>query len=285
MLFRKNTLIAFLIVLTMLSANVTSLAYSKSAQTKPKASLIKLNINGQFVDYAHSVLMINERTMIPANTVRMINASVEWNKSAKKVTIKKGLRAVSIKLGEQGTFIKHGKMFIQAKALLMFKDVSVEYEGLRNILFITEKSYQPSFSMINAGNLVDARKAVLSLPLRTKGFQPWKGTMKMSHGYSFRKGEALRYMFTTYYESAPFKHILTIVEVKDGQAYVIYQEETHVMDYEGAIKHQGDPVIMNQFNVYGNEFSNYSVDESQILLANYAQMIIPIAGETRIDVQ
>jgi hypothetical protein len=90
-------------------------------------------------------------------------------------------------------------------------------------------------------------------------------------------------MFTSYYESAPFQHILTIVEVKDGRAYVIYQEETHVMDYEGAIKNQGDPTIMNQFNVYGNEFTNFSSDESKTTLTNYSLIITDIAGETRTD--
>ena len=283
MLLRKSALIWLVMIFIMMSVNGTSLAKSMSGQTKPTSSLIKLNINGQFVDYAHSVSMVKDRIMIPANSLRMLNASVGWSQSAKKITIKKGSQSVSMKLGEQGTVMKNGKFFIQAKSLSAIKGVSVEYEGLRNILFITDRSYKPDLNVINSGNLVDARKAVLSLPLRAKGFQPWKGLMKISQLYSFKKGEALRYMFTSYYESAPFQHILTIVEVKDGRAYVIYQEETHVMDYEGAIKNQGDPTIMNQFNVYGNEFTNFSIDESKTTLTNYSLIITDIAGETRTD--
>jgi hypothetical protein len=278
----RTLIISLVFLIAFVSVSAQTAVVAAPSKSRPAVALLKLNMNGQFAQLTDYPILRNGQSMIPAAVLRSLKLNVVWMSQTKTVTINKGARWLSLAIGEQNTFIQNDKVYVPVHTLRSFSELIVEYESLRNIVFLRDRSYKPDMTVLNQGNLVDARRAVISLPINMGSFKPWQGVLLNEHGYSFKKGEALRYTFNAYLASAPFQSIKTIVEVKNGKAYVVYQEENHVMDYEGDIKDLGDRKIASEFNEYANEFSVFLIKENKQIVKRYEQHIQSVANELRI---
>ncbi len=280
----SRTLIIFSVFLfAFVTVSAQTSVVAAPSKSRPAVALLKLNINGQFAQLTDQPILRNGQSMIQVGVLRSLQMNATWKNQTKTVTISKGSNTLTMVIGEQNTFIQNDKVFVPVRSLRLFSELIVEYEAIRNIVFLSDRSYKPDMAVLNQGNLVDARRAVISLPINRGSFKPWQGVLLNEHGYAFKKGEVLRYSFNAYMASAPFQSIKTIVEVKNGKAYVVYQEENHAMDYEGDIKDLGDRQIASEFNEYAKEFSVFLVKENKQIVKQYEQHIQSIANELRID--
>ena len=110
---------------------------------------------------------------------------------------------------------KEGRVLVPIRFITENLGYQVQYESIRKMVFITSKDYKINMNVFVQEDLAAARKVAISLPLtvsfKTLGFS----TLKY-HNYTFPDGKANTYMFSDAYTH-------TIVEIKDGKAYVSAQ--------------------------------------------------------------
>ena len=73
------------------------------------SDLITVQIDGNYVDFDQSPVIIDGRTLVPLRAIfEVLGATVEWNGDTKTVTSKKGSTSISLSI-DSNTMYKNGK--------------------------------------------------------------------------------------------------------------------------------------------------------------------------------
>jgi hypothetical protein len=174
----SRTLIIFSVFLfAFVTVSAQTSVVAAPSKSRPAVALLKLNINGQFAQLTDQPILRNGQSMIQVGVLRSLQMNATWKNQTKTVTISKGSNTLTMVIGEQNTFIQNDKVFVPVRSLRLFSELIVEYEAIRNIVFLSDRSYKPDMAVLNQGNLVDARRAVISLPINRGSFKPWQGVL------------------------------------------------------------------------------------------------------------
>jgi hypothetical protein len=135
---------------------------------------------------------------------------------------------------------KDGRVLVPIRFVTEALGYHVQYESIRNIVFITSEEYKPDRSLLEQDDLQVARKAAISLPI-TSDFKPLATKTYKNYSYSFPGGKANIYMFYDGYTNS-------VVEIKDGKAILAGQWITSPkgdinLDWAGTITAMDDPAL------------------------------------------
>ncbi|OAB26804.1 hypothetical protein PMSD_24715 [Paenibacillus macquariensis subsp. defensor] len=174
-------------------------------------------------------MIVKSNLMIPIRTLSSLGLSYSWDTPSQLATIKnKDGNVLKITVKSRiaykdgvssempvSVLSKDGRVLVPIRFITENLGYQVQYESIRKMVFITSKDYKINMNVFDQGDLEAARKVAISLPLianfKTLVFSTFK-----YHSYRFPNGKANTYMFSDSYTH-------TIVEIKDGKAYVSAQ--------------------------------------------------------------
>lgn len=187
-------------------------------------SPVEVNVDGKFIGMDVSPIEDTNRLFIPIRALASLGLSYSWNATSKITTVqnKNGdylKLTVNSKIAykneqriemEMPAKNKDGRVLVPVRFVTESLGYNVQYESIRNIVFITSKDYKFDASVLEQEDLQAARKAAISLPVTSDfkklGFKTYK-----DHMYMFPGGKATTYIFHDEYT-------ISVVEIKDGMA-------------------------------------------------------------------
>ncbi|WP_314591120.1 copper amine oxidase N-terminal domain-containing protein [Paenibacillus terrigena] len=268
------------------------------------ATPLNVYMNGE---QQENVLLLQGRTLVPLTAFDDPTQLIySYDAKSKTVNITNKVNQVSIQLssGEQEAIvngkkviidaqvtIKGGRTFVPLRFLSENLGGSVSYDKVGNKVVVRTPSEQERFKTLMSGDLTDARKIAISLPIiqGKDALQPQGEGFSVK--YTFPKGETLRY----YQE---YKGLVNYVEINaDGLAELKWQGDNPQM--EAKLREKGNKPaklgeavyfinnVMSDYTYYGTiDESGKSTELGQINLSeenNKGKLIVPIDGEKRTD--
>ncbi|SDS18006.1 Copper amine oxidase N-terminal domain-containing protein [Paenibacillaceae bacterium GAS479] len=225
----KRMVIA-LSVLFILCIVQSSLVLAAAPPIKP----IQIVANGEFIKIDIDPLSEQGHLFIPIRALASLGLSYSFNPASKMATVK-NKNGDYIKLTEsnktalyneksielsQPAQNKQGRFLVPIRLVSEILGYNVQYEEVRNFVFIDSKDFKSGTSIHNSINneqdLYIARRAAISLPIVTN-FKTL-GRVGVTQQYSFPVGRADYY----YYVDGPYT---TFVEIKNGQAVALGQQQ------------------------------------------------------------
>ncbi|WP_151733240.1 copper amine oxidase N-terminal domain-containing protein ['Paenibacillus yunnanensis' Narsing Rao et al. 2020] len=208
------------------------------ASTTPAVTAIRpiaVNINGSFMATDSSPFIQSGRVMIPIRNLASLGLTYSWDAKSRSATIvdrtnntfvmTQGL-STAYKNGqpvvmdsEAGNY--NGRMMVPARFVSEAFGYSVYYEATRGILFITSQDYIADPAKLNSGNVQEARRAAIALPIQYnfKAAPLAVSDKLLNYSYSFAAGDASRYVYDN-------GQVTTVVEITNGKAYAVWQYST-----------------------------------------------------------
>lgn len=244
----------FLTVIFCLSLLIGQRGVFAAAGPEWPISPVEVNVNGKFIAMDVSPIEDNNRLYLPIRALASLGLSYSWNAASKITTIqnKNGeylKLSVNSKMAykneqaiEMETPVKNkaGRVLVPVRFVTESLGYNVQYESIRNIVFITSKDYKFDAKLLEQEDLQAARKAAISLPVtsnfKTLGFKTYK-----DHQYTFPGGKATTYIFDDGYTTS-------VVEIIDGKAVLAGQFVTHPRGGEaiywvGSVTEYNDPAL------------------------------------------
>lgn len=187
---------------------------------------VEINVNGEFIPLDVHPILENNRLFIPIRSLASLG--IHYSFSSNVVTLKnqngeylkitvgskvayKGNQKIQM---DQAAKNENGRVLVPIRFVSEALGYHVEYEALRQMVFVRSESYHFDMSQITQEDLQATRKAAISLPIKFN-FQSFDspGTY---HVYSFPVGRADTYMLQD-------GHNTTLVEIENGTATAIGQ--------------------------------------------------------------
>ncbi|WP_152397803.1 copper amine oxidase N-terminal domain-containing protein [Paenibacillus cellulositrophicus] len=241
----------------------------------------EVNVNGHFIQMDVHPVRDKNHLFIPIRTLESLGLTYSWNPSSQTTTIQsmeKERVKMEVEVGSKVAFIngidkqmdapaqiKNGRVLVPIRFVSENLGYHVNYETIRNIVFLTANAYKFDVSVLSQKDLQAARKAAISLPLEAS-FKMLGFSTKALHNYTFPAGRADMYLFNDSYTSS-------IVEIKDGKAVVrgqfVYGARSDFAYTAGNITDLADPVLRPLFednvnyskNLNGTTSTYYTDDE------------------------
>lgn len=191
---------------------------------------IIINMDGQFVVTDTNPLLTEEgRMLVPIRALASLGFQSTWDASTKTATVTNDVGDIIRITADNTTAYINGtavtldvpaqiiqdRMMVPIRFITEGLGYTVEFEEVRDILFVRSPGYAVDEEVLNSNDLTEARKAAISLPLEAD-FMILKFGAHKIYNYRFPHGEALRYVYSDSY-------VNTIVEIRDGRAYVVAQ--------------------------------------------------------------
>ncbi|BBH19013.1 hypothetical protein Back11_03580 [Paenibacillus baekrokdamisoli] len=224
----KKILFVLVLALGLLSLTQAAAA-STSYEFKAPPSEVEVNVNGEFIAMDVHPIVENNRTFLPIRTLSSLKLSYSWN-AISKVAIVQNKDGDELKITVNNKTAYKNKIPIEIEAPAKSKDgrvlvpirfvtealgYHVQYDSIRNIVFITSEEYKLDSSLLEQADLKVARKAAISLPI-TSNFKPLEVKTYKDHSYLFPGGKANIYIFYDGYTNS-------VIEIKDGKAILAGQ--------------------------------------------------------------
>ena len=205
--------------------------YSNAASTVTlTSSSYQVIVNGAFLNLDVPPVMDNGHLFIPIRALASLGLSYSWNPGTKVTTIQNQAHdyikiAVNNRTAsknekpivmDQPAQSKDGRILVPIRFVSETLGFDVQFETIRNFVFINAKDYQTDTNVLTGGDLQAARKAAISLPIQSD-FKLLCAASS-NHGYSFPKGRADFYFINDEY--------FTYVQIINGKAYAIGQINT-----------------------------------------------------------
>ena len=216
-----------------LALGMQNFATSAFAAVNTLSRPTEINFNGEFVETDTHPVLSSGWLLVPIRALSSLGLTYTWdsktntaaisNKSGNvvKVTINsktayKDSTAIQLDVPAQ---MRNNRVFVPVRFAAEALGVNVQYEALRNIVFLKSADYTMNLDVLTqTDDLQAARKAAISLPL-TANFKilSYKDPKTyMAENYVFFEGEADRYIFSD-------SRVLSFVEIKNGKAEVVLQ--------------------------------------------------------------
>jgi len=290
-----------LLLISAFLMSVLVAAYTLIFDVVP-ATPFNVYMNGQ---QERNVITLQGRTLVPLSAfedpTRLIYTFDDMSKTV-NITNKVNLVCIQLSDGAQEAIVngkkvkldaqvtlKDGRMFVPLRFLSESLGGSVSYDKEGKKVVVRTPSEQERFKTLMDGDLTEARKIAISLPVMygKDALQPQGEGSSIK--YTFPKGEALRY-----YEE--YKGLVNYVEINaDGIAELIWQGDSPQMEIELREKgnkpaEPGEAVYFiqkSEYTYYGtiDEFGK-STELGQINRSeenNKGKQIVPIDEEKTID--
>lgn len=201
----------------------------QSASAEISEGEIEVNVNGQFVSLDVKPVISQSRTFLPIRSLASLNLSYKWDTRLKRAVIQNPAGdALSITVNskiaykneqqltmEAPAISKEGRVLVPIRFVTEALGYQVQFESIRNIIFITSADFKPESQFVDQNDLAAARRAAISLPI-SSGFEPLNTKTRYDHKYFFPGGRADVYGFSDGYTES-------IVEIKDGRANLLGQ--------------------------------------------------------------
>lgn len=217
---------------------------------------VEINVNGEFIPLDVHPTLENNRLFIPIRSLASL--VIHYSFSSNVVTLKnqngeylkitvgskvayKGNQKIQM---DQAAKNENGRVLVPIRFVSEALGYHVEYEALRQMVFVRSESYHFDMSQITQEDLQAARKAAISLPIEFD-FQPLDSS-GVYHVYSFPVGRADIYMLQDGRNE-------TLVEIKNGTATAIGQfDDSDHSKTAGAIPPNFIPDTDPLFEAYNN---------------------------------
>lgn len=187
---------------------------------------VEINVNGEFIPLDVHPTLENNRLFIPIRSLASLG--IHYSFSSNVVTLKnqngeylkitvgskvayKGNQKIQM---DQPAKNENGRVLVPIRFVSEALGYQVEYEALRQMVFVKSESYHVDMNQITQEDLQAARKAAISLPIKFN-FQPLDSSGAY-HEYSFPVGRADTYMLLD-------SHNTTLVKIENGTATAIGQ--------------------------------------------------------------
>lgn len=227
-------------------------------------SLVEVNVDGEFVALDVSPIQDKNRLFLPIRALASLGLSYSWNAKTKVTTVQNKRTGDYLKLtvdskiaykNEQAIEMempaksKEGRVLVPVRFVTETLGYKVQYEAIRNIVFITSKDYKFDNRLLEQEDLQAARKAAISLPV-TSDFKPLAFKAYKNHSYVFPGGKATTYIFSDEYTTS-------VVEIKDGKAKLAGQWVTNprggeAIYWAGTVTGFDDPILKPFPDVYAS---------------------------------
>lgn len=190
----------------------------------------EVNVDGAFIPLDVQPFVSRSSLLIPIRTLSPLGLPYSWDASSQTVTIKnpggdvqtvtlnnkiasKNGKSIEMAVPAQS---KNGRLLVPIRFVSESMGYEVQYESIRNIIFIQSPDYALESDQSDQSDLVAARRAAISLPITTDFKILDFGRTKHYHSYTFPMGRADMYEFFDSY-------ISTIVKIVDGKAIAVGQ--------------------------------------------------------------
>ncbi|GGD78779.1 copper amine oxidase N-terminal domain-containing protein [Paenibacillus nasutitermitis] len=213
------------IVLALVSFGLMGYAPAHAAVDYNKRP-VEIIVNGKFIPMDVHPIMDNNRLFIPIRSLASLG--IHYSYSSSRVTLKnengeylkitvgskvayKGNQKIQM---DQAAKNQDGRVLVPIRFVSEALGYHVEYETLRQMVFVNSDSYKFDQKQITQEDLQAARKAAISLPIQFD-FKPLDSS-GVHHNYSFPVGRADVYMLLD-------SRNTTLVNIKDGKATAVGQ--------------------------------------------------------------
>jgi hypothetical protein len=217
---------AIVLSVLFLLCTVQSSLVIAAAPVKPT----QIVANGEFIKIDVDPLIDQGHLFVPIRALASLGLSYSFNPASKMATVKNKngdyikltdsnktalYNEKSIELSQPAQN-KNGRFLVPIRVISEILGYNVQYDEIRNFVFIDSKDFSSDTSIINQQDLLIARRAAISLPIETK-FEIL-GRVGVTQQYTFPVGRADYY----YYVDGPFT---TFVEINNGKAVAIGQQQ------------------------------------------------------------
>jgi len=193
------------------------------------ASEMELIVNGEFVRMDVPPVVIDNRTYVPIRGLSALGFIYSWDTGSLTATVRNKAGDELKMTVDQKTATKNGeplemetavrsqagRMLVPARFITEELGYRVQYESIRNFIFITSADYERDRRGFEQEDLQAARQTAISLPISTP-FKPLAVKTYKDHTYFFPGERADVYAFYDGYTTS-------VVEIKDGKAILVGQ--------------------------------------------------------------
>lgn len=216
-----------MVILLALAVSFSWIGYTPAhAAVNYNKRPVEINVNGEFIPLDVHPTLENNRLFIPIRSLASLG--IHYSFSSNVVTLKnqngeylkitvgskvayKGKQKIQM---DQPAKNENGRVLVPIRFVSEALGYQVEYEALRQMVFVKSESYHVDMNQITQEDLQAARKAAISLPIKFN-FQPLDSSGAY-HEYSFPVGRADTYMLLD-------SHNTTLVKIENGTATAIGQ--------------------------------------------------------------
>lgn len=228
-------------IMTLIILLISATSSFQIAAADMATSEMELIVNGEFVRIDVPPAVINNRAFIPIRALSSLGLTYSWDSGSLTATVRNKAGDELKMTVDQKTATKNGepldiktpvrsqagRVLVPTRFVTEALGYRVQYESIRNFIFLTSADYEPDRRGFEQEDLQAARQAAISLPVTTP-FKPLAVKTYKDHTYFFPGRRADVYAFYDGYTTS-------VVKIKDGKAILAGQwiQSTQGNEYLG----------------------------------------------------